>query len=428
MGVALCGTMMMVEHTIPMRPQRVRPGITRREAVRLGLAGISAPLYGQSRTVSVAAIVTEYRFWSHADVIVGRLLGGYSMNGVHRPPSSRVVSLFTDQVPANDMSRDLAARHGFKIYPTIREALTLGKGRLAVDAVVFVGEHGDYPTNELGQKQYPRYELFTQILDVYESSGKAVPTFFDKHLSYSWQKAKSMYDRAAKLKVPWLAGSSVPLTVRDPILAYPLGTPLQEALMIGYGGLDAYGFHTLECLQAMVERRAGGESGVRRVEFVGGEHVWRWRDSDAGAWTKPLLEAALARCPKRPPGAVEQSARAPALFLINYNDGLRAVCYMLQGAVSNWAFAGRRKNSGEIESCRFGLSQATRPLPHFDGLVYCIEQLFLTAKPMYPVERTLLSTGMLAFVFESRRAGTAVETPELKITYRAPEPSFFQRS
>jgi hypothetical protein len=340
---------------------------TRRDAARLALAGLAAPVFGQRRTVSVAAIVTEYRFWSHADVIVGRLLGGYSMNGIHRPPSSRVVSLFTDQVPSNDMSRDLAARHGFKIYPTVRETLTLGKGIIGVDAVVFVGEHGNYPTNDLGQKQYPRYELFNQVLDVYESSKKPVPTFFDKHLSYSWQKAKSTYDRASKLNVPWFAGSSVPLTVRDPVLEYPLGVPLREALMIGYGDLDAYGFHTLECLQAMVERRAGGETGVRRVELLSGEAVWRWRDSGAGAWTKPLLEAVLARSRNRPQGAVEQLARNPGLFLIEYNDGLRAVCYMLQGAVSNWAFAGRRKDSNEIESCSFGLAEGSRPLPHFDA-------------------------------------------------------------
>jgi hypothetical protein len=61
-------------------------------------------------------------------------------------------------------------------------------------------------------------------------------------------------------------------------------------------------------------------------------------------------------------------------------------------------------------------------------LVYCIEQLFLTGKPMYPVERTLLTTGTLAFLFESKRAGMAIETPELKIAYKAPERSFFQRS
>jgi hypothetical protein len=69
------------------------------------------------------------------------------------------------------------------LYPTIHDTLTLGGDKLAVDAVVFTGEHGDYPENELGQKMYPRYELFNQILDVYEKSGRVVPTFSDKHLS-----------------------------------------------------------------------------------------------------------------------------------------------------------------------------------------------------------------------------------------------------
>ena len=161
------------------------------------------------------------------------------------------------------MSRDLAARHGFKIYPTIREVLTLGGSKVAVDAVVFVGEHGKYPVNELGQKLYPRAELFSQILDVYESSGRAVPTFFDKHLSYSWEKAKSMYDRAVRLNVPWFAGSSIPLTVRNPRLELQTNVKLDHALTVGYGDLDAYGFHFSKLYSVW-------SNGVRAVRRVSG--------------------------------------------------------------------------------------------------------------------------------------------------------------
>ncbi len=396
--------------------------------MRLGLAGLALPAFAADRKISVAAIVTEYRHMSHADVIVGRLLGGYSMNGVHRTPSSHVVSLYADQTPANDMTRDLASRHGFKIYPTIREALTLGGSKLAVDAVVFVGEHGKYPTNELGQKLYPRAELFNQILDVYESSGRAVPTFFDKHLSYSWEKAKGLYDRAARIKTPWFAGSSIPLTVRTPPLELPLNVRLEHALAVGYGDLDAYGFHTLESMQCMVERRAGGETGIRFVEMLANDAVWRWRDSEDGGWSKPLLEAALERSPRRRQGQLEELVRNPALFVIEYNDGLRAACYLLNGAVSNWAFAAKRKDASAIESCAFGLPDRSRPLPHFDGLVYCIEQLFVTGKPLYPVERTLLTTGALSFLFESKKTGKRVMTPELAVTYRAPARTFFQKA
>src|SRR5262245_41791429 len=78
----------------------------------------------------VAAIVTEYRYYSHADVIVGRILESYFPNGVRKDSRTQIVSMYTDQVPANDMSRDLSAKHGFKIYPTIAEALTLGGNKL----------------------------------------------------------------------------------------------------------------------------------------------------------------------------------------------------------------------------------------------------------------------------------------------------------
>src|SRR5215475_11228359 len=150
----------------------------------------------------VAAIVTEYRYYSHADVIVGRMLDGYYPNGLRKEPRTRIVSMYTDQVPQNDLSRDLSAKHGFKIYPTIAEALTLGGERLAVDAVLLIGEHGNYPTNERGQKLYPRYELYQQIIEVFRRSGKSVPVFCDKHLSYSWAKAKKMYDQSRELRFP----------------------------------------------------------------------------------------------------------------------------------------------------------------------------------------------------------------------------------
>ncbi len=383
-----------------------------------GLAA-TAPLLAARRAPRVAAIVTEYRHWSHADVIVGRLLGGNSANGVWHAPRTRVVSLYTDQVPENDMSRDLAARHGFSIFPTIREALCEGGAKLSVDAIVFVGEHGNYPFNDLGQHLYPRYELFNQILDVVESSNRPVPIFCDKHLSYSWEKAKAMVDRARKLRVPLMAGSSIPVTIREPRLQYPVGTKLEGALALGYGPLDAYGFHTLEVLQCMAERRGqNGETGVANVRMLSGPAVWAWHDSSEGAWSRSLLEAAIARCPSRTKLPIKD-AKDPVAFAVNYRDGLPGVAYLLNGVVSDWSFAGRV--NGKIDSTYFGLTSKARPLPHFDGLVNCIEDFFLTGKPTHPVERTVLTTGILAAAFESkRRGGALVETPALAITYQAP--------
>ena len=65
------------------------------------------------------------------------------------------------------------------------DALTLGTGKLAVDGVLLIGEHGNYPRNDSGQILYPRYELMEQIVSVFRKTGRSVPVFNDKHLSYS---------------------------------------------------------------------------------------------------------------------------------------------------------------------------------------------------------------------------------------------------
>ena len=111
-----------------------------------------------------------------------------------------LVSLYVDQIGDRDLSKDRAKRFpSMKMYPTIAEALTLGGSKLAVDGIVVVGEHGRYPRNEKGQTKYPRYEFFQEIFKVLRASGRAVPIFNDKHLSWNWDWAKEMYDTAREL-------------------------------------------------------------------------------------------------------------------------------------------------------------------------------------------------------------------------------------
>src|SRR5688572_19263087 len=369
----------------------------------------------------------DRRLKSHASVICGRILEGYRPNNIPVEPRTRIVTMYTHQVPPNDLSRGLAEKHGFRMAKTIDDAITNGGDRLVVDAVLFVGEHGDYPTNEKGQKLYPRYELFEQIVETFRRVRRSVPVFTDKHFSYSWEKAKRMYDWSRELRFPLMAGSSIPLTVRTPELEIPYGAKFEHAVAVGYGDIDAYGFHTLESLQCMVERRAGGETGIAAVQFVEGDAVWQWRDSDAGRWSAPLLDAALATSPRTRPGRMEENVKRPVLFLIEYRDGLRAAAYLLQGHASNFLFAGKLRGEGQVRATNFGMVGEGRPLAHFDGLVHCIEEMFVTGKPLYPVERTLLTTGALALLFDSRGSGRR-ETRELKIEYRAPRNTYFQRA
>jgi hypothetical protein len=377
----------------------------------------------------IAAVVTVYHYYSHADVLIGRLLAGYSPNNKWTPSNSQIVALHADQTPpATDMSRDLAARSGFRLCRSVPEALTLGGKTLAVDGVVFIGEHGDYPINDAGQTLYPRYELFSQIMDVYERTGRSVPTFFDKHFSYSWEKADALYSRAKKIGFPFMAGSSIPLTIRRPALNPPLGTPITEAVSLGFGDPDAYGFHTMEGMQCLVERRKGGESGIASVEWVGGSDIETWRNSPRGAWTKPLFAPLFQEAQKiagRPLLALsEEHSKSPALFVLHYRDGLRAAVLVLTENVG-FSAAYRSPTQPQPQFTTFS-AKVERPLPNWDGMARCVDHFFATGEAPAPVERTLLVTGALSLAFESKRQRKAIETPQLQISYRAPQSPWFQ--
>ncbi|MDB5307579.1 MAG: hypothetical protein JWO38_1781 [Gemmataceae bacterium] len=370
----------------------------------------------------VAAVVTEYRKWAHADVILRNLLHGYP-GGTTRP-ELELVSVYTDQVPKTDLSRDLAKKHGFRIAPTIADALTLGGKTLAVDAVLLIGEHGQYPTNEKGQTLYPRRRFFEEITGVFEKTGRAVPVFNDKHLAPVWADAKWMYDAARRLMVPLMAGSSIPVTWRKPDLVLPKGCELAGAVQIGYGPVEAYGFHALEGLQCMVERRKGGETGVAAVTCHGGKAMWDALDRHA--WAGPLVAAALKLVPVHAAGDIrEVTAKTTdaGVFEVEYRDGFRAFVVIPNGWVKDndggaFVFAAQVRGEALPAACQFYL-QSPDPFAHFVELTKAIDSFVRTGHAPYPVERTLLTTGVLDAAMTSRaRAGGRVETPHLAVAYQ----------
>jgi hypothetical protein len=238
----------------------------------------------------LAIITTVWRYLSHAQHMGDRFLVGYPWRGKWHRPAIDVVAIYVDQKPKDDQSTERAHDFGFEVYPTIPEALRRGGKELAVDGVLIIGEHGEYPRNEKGQILYPRYEFFRDVTRVFEQSGRAVPVFNDKHLSFSFAKAKEMVETSKRLKFPFLAGSSLPVTWRLPPIELPRGCVIDEALMVGVGASDPMDFHALEAMQCMVERRKGGETGVKRVQVVAGDSVWQ--AGRQGRWSHQLLEAA----------------------------------------------------------------------------------------------------------------------------------------
>ena len=371
----------------------------------------------------VAAIVTEYRLHSHADVIVGKILEGYLHDG-GSGPSLRVVSMYVDQFPAADMSRDLAKKHQFKITETIANALTVGGKDLAVDGVLCIGEHGNYPKNDRGQVLYPRKRFFAEVTDVFARCKKSVPVFNDKHLAATWEDAHWMYERSRELFVPFLAGSSIPVAWRKPPLQLPRESLIEGAVQVGYGPFEAYGFHALEGLQCMVERRKGGETGVQAVQCLQGGEMWRALDQ--GRWSRKLLEGALECVPAHAPGdyrAATSKAEDSGLILIEYRDGLKAAVAMMNGYVHEgdggaFCFAGQLRGEPKPRATQFYLQQPD-PFAHFGHLVRAIDTTIQTGHAVYPVERTLLTTGILDAAMISRaERHRRVETPYLAVGYQ----------
>jgi hypothetical protein len=409
------------------------PGFNRRTLLRSAAAvAAGSPLrrllaqQTERKTLPVAAIVTVYHTNSHADVIVGKILNGYDQQG-GPGPALKLVGLYADQAPSRDLSRALAERHGFRIARSIDEALTLGTDRLQVAGVLSIGEHGEYPeTPDTKQRMYPRRRFFDEIVACFRRTGQVVPVFNDKHLAYAWNDAKHIHDVAVEMKIPLMAGSSLPVTWRRPPMTLPVGCQIESALAVGYGGLESYGFHALETLQCQVERRAGGETGVAAIRVLRGDEIRA--ASERGDWSRELFAAALRTMPGSPRPDLRQLGDNAAFYQLEYRDGLRATVAMANGIARHFGFAAKLRGQNEPTATWFEL-QDDKPFGHFAFLLQAIERMIQTGRPAYPVERTLLTTGVLDAAMHSLAAGgQRRETPELKVSYQPVDWPFATRS
>ncbi|MGH2371548.1 MAG: hypothetical protein ACRDI2_25535, partial [Chloroflexota bacterium] len=290
---------------------------------------------------------------------------------------------------------------------------------------------------------------FEETVAVFRESGRVAPVFSDKHLSWSWADAKWMYDTARELGIPFMAGSSLPLTDRQPPLQVELGAPVEEIVVTYNGPVESYGFHALEMAQCLAERRQGHETGVAAVQALRGEALWEaWERGDR--WSRALQEAALGRVTRpdeaprayyqrraaerrapRPSAAAPTPARSriepadgrppepvePCAFLVTYRDGLRVTALLLPDYVRGAGVAVQIDGQPEPLAMRLGGYR----LEHFSKLVWHIEEMVRTGQPTYPVERTLLTTGVLEAAMTSRfQGGERVETPHLDVRYQPP--------
>jgi hypothetical protein len=241
-----------------------------------------------------------------------------------------------------------------------------------------------------------------------------------------------MYDTARAMKIPLMAGSSVPLAERRPPLEVPPGAKVVEAVSIHSGPFESYDFHGIEVLQSLVEARAGGETGVDRVQFLTGEALWK--AADDGLWSPRLADAAMAAelGPNQPP--LRQLTKTAAFnqaepfgTLIHYRDGLKGLVLKV-GAVTGvspaarvsanrWNFACQVAGEREPRATMFYVGP-WRNRNLFKALSHAVQTFIREKQSPYPVERTLLTTGILAAEVDSKAEGKALETPHLAIAYQ----------
>jgi len=401
-------------------------------ALAPGLFAASATAGNSRRRPRVAAIFTEFRFRSHAYNILENFFRPYLFGGRLVDPGVDIVSFFADQFPNGDMARDVSRRFGVPLFDSIEKALCVGGDSLAVDAVLSIGEHGDYPVNELGQKMYPRKRFFDAALAVMKQANRFVPLFNDKHYSYRWDWAREMVDVARANRMPLMGGSSVPLAQRRPRLDLPRGSTITEAISIHGGQLESYGFHGLEVLQSMVEARGEvGETGIARVQVLEGDALF---DAAAqGRWSMDLAEAAmLAELDRRPRSMKRLLAghenTTPHAILVEYRDGLKAAVLKVGSDSNRWNFACRVEGERRPRATAlFNGPWGNRCL--FKGLSHAIQAMFIHGREPYPAERTLLVTGALDSAVRSYHAGgKLLETPHLDVAYNPKNFSDFREN
>lgn len=404
------------------------PLVTRRELLsrsgKAALAGIAASTLSPAaeKRPRIACVVT---YWaapgSHADWIITKLLDGYWWKGVHTPSRVDVVSAYIHQLKESPLGQKVCKSKGIPIFSTVREALTLGGKELAVDGVVLVGEHGIYHTNLLGQKYYPRWWLYQQIIQVFEQSKRSVPVFNDKHLSTSWDESKWMFDKSRELDFPLFGGSSIPFYYRKPEIELDIDTPIRTSVVAG-GSADEGGlFHCVDVLQAFVERRKGGESGIEAVQCIRGPETWKW--TERNPWAGRLLDA-IGKGFDLKPGHFQQTVREPTVTIVDYRDGTKAALYSARGV--GWTYA------GEIEGRKdpVMVSMLGWPGPYSqyhaaNAFEHWLVEMMLTRKEPYNAERLLLSSGIVSYNMHSNwengrylPVGRRIETPYMKIAYR----------
>ena len=366
----------------------------------------------------IAFLLEEFSTFapSPSQHLLDRFLMGYPRDGQFHQPNVAGVSAYLLLTSEDDFG---ARRNdfGLRVERTAEPAVE------GADGVVIVSR----PPGAMANDRFLQTAL--------RLAPEGAACFVHGALSSTLEKATEAVRLADSRRISLLAGTPVSLTWRLPELELPPGTALAESLIVvqrnsfgSPGMLSGAELNALEGLLPIIERRQGGESGVRSLRLLEGIDVWR--AGDRRLWSWPLLASALSRSdsPQGDPvldgrtqdlvglGLVPKLARNPFAWLIEHQDGLRTTLLVLDGVVGDCNFAVRARD-GRVFSAQ--LFRAPAPGEHhFSQLAAAIEDFFRGGKPPWPVQRNVLIAGLLqAFRNPATRREKGTPTPELKLAY-----------
>jgi hypothetical protein len=339
-----------------------------------------------------------------------------------------VVSVYIHQLDTSLLGQKVCKAKNIPIFKTVGEAVMLGGKELAVDGVVIVAEHGNYPTDLKGHWLLPRWWIYQQVMQVFEQSKRSVPVFNDKHLSYNWDDAKWMFDKSRELKFPLTGGSSIPTYFRKPEIELAIDTPIKNSIVVGNSPDEGAIFHCVDVLQAFVDRRKGGETGVEAVQSIRGPETWAWVERNA--WAGNLLQAVANQFDLKVGDLQER--RKPNVCVVEYNDGTKAA--VISGEGVGWTYAGEIE--GQKEPTIVSMLGFPGPISQYhaaNAYEHWIIEMMLTRREPFNAERLLLSTGIVNYYMDSNwedgrysAIGRRIETRFLNMKYRSTHGPLFE--
>ncbi|HVI79039.1 MAG TPA: hypothetical protein VM715_12920 [Candidatus Acidoferrum sp.] len=338
------------------------------------------------------------------------------------------MAAYIHQLDISLLGQKVCKAKNIPIFKTVKEAVTLGGRELAVDGVVIVAEHGNYPTDLKGHWLLPRWWIYQQVVKVFEESKRSVPVFNDKHLSYNWDDAKWMFDKSRELKFPLSGGSSIPMYFRKPEIELAIDTPIKNSIVVGNSPDEGAIFHCIDVLQAFVDRRKGGETGVKAVQSIRGPATWEWVKSTV--WAGNLHEAIRKEFDLKLEELQER--RNPNVCVVEYNDGSKAA--VISGTGVGWTYAGEIE--GQKNPTIVSMLGWPGPISQYhaaNAFEHWLIEMMLTGKEPFNAERLLLSTGIVNYYMESNwengrysAVGRRIEMPFLNMKYHSTHGALFE--